>query len=161
MPAPAASMRRQVLLGLQTALRLILGNPTYHYTVLSTSVTTEPGPQITNISPTQLPYFVVEPMADGLRDHMPAGRVRNIMQCLITARVDAEQNPGSASQKMLAWENLIADIEVALTRDITLGGIVIDTRVLEPQPASDIGGGPMVIVVQPVQVRFIRPYGTP
>ena len=160
MPAPTDPIRQQVLEALQTKLRAINGNPTYFHTVKSTSVYTDPAVNILTAPPTEAPLFVIEPTPEGSRFFMPSMRIKNDFQVTITA-VGYASGPIHTRSRMEAWEQLIADIEVALTRDITLGGIVIDTRVMEPTPGFDLGASPMIIVVQPVVVKLIRTYGSP
>lgn len=160
MAPPTSSLRQQAIEAVATALRGINGNPTYHNTVKHAGcVVTDPaqGMNILTLPPTELPYFIVEPLDSGSKVYMPSMRVREDFQIVITARQDS---PDRAS-KMATWEHLIADIEVALTRDITLGGLVVDTRVGPSSPGFDMGNTPTVFVVQPVMLRLIRTYGSP
>lgn len=160
MSVPTDPLRQQVLEAIQVKLRAINGNPTYFFIVKSTSVVLDPAVNILTLPPTEMPYFIVEPTPLGSKFYMPAMKLRHEFQVVITARHDA---PGgtSTSRKMETWEQLIADIEVAMTRDITLGGVAVDTRLLEATPGFDLGDKPTIIVIQPLVVKIIREYGKP
>lgn len=157
---PAASQRYQVLQAMQTKLRAITAGALYNYTVKSTSVILDPSVNIMTVPTTETPFFMVEPTPEGSKFYMPSMRLRHQFQVSITARVDAVTGTGT-SRKTEAWEKLIADIEVALTRNITLGNIAVDVRLLEPTPAFDLGAVTTIIVVQPVMVTLVRSYGSP
>lgn len=162
MANPTTPLRQQVLEALQVKLQAISGNPTYFNTVKSTSVVLDPGkgPNIMTIPSTELPFFIIEPTDAGSKFYMPSLRLREEFQVTITARQDVE-GPIHTRNKMQVWERLIADIEVAMTRDITLGGLVVDTRVQIPTPGFDLGATTSIFVVQPVVCRLIRTYGSP
>lgn len=158
MAQPTDSLRQTVLERMKAKLQAIAGNPLYFNTVKATSVTTEPDGNIMTLPPTEMPYFIIEPTPDGSKFYMPSMRLKHQFQVLITARDDAP----SRNLKMQTWERLIADIEVALTRDITLGGAAVDVRVLEATPGFDLNPTtPTIIVVQPVMITLIRTYGQP
>ena len=161
MPAPSNPLRQQTLEAIQTKLRAINGNPTYFSTVKSTSVVLDPGVNMFTVPSTELPFFIVEPTPEGSKFYMPAMRMQHRFQVVITARNDA---PGgtSTSRKMETWERLIADIEVAMTRDVTLGGIAADVRLTEATPGFDLNAqASTIIVVQPLNVLLVREYGKP
>lgn len=160
MPAPTDPLRLRVLEALQTKLRAINGNPTYHSTVKASSVVLDPAVNILTVPTTETPFFIVEPTSEGSKFYMPSLRLRHQFQVTITARVDAVTGLGTA-RKTQAWERLIADMEVALTQDITLGGLVVDVRLLEATPGFDLGATTTIIVVQPVVCTLIRTYGAP
>lgn len=157
---PADSQRLQVLEAIQTKLRAITAGALYNNTVKSTSVVLDPTVNIMTVPTTETPFFMVEPTPEGSKFYMPSMRLKHNFQVVITARVDAATGTGT-SRKTEAWEKLIADIEVALTRDITLGGVAVDIRLQEPTPAFDLGAVTTIIVVQPVTVTLIRTYGSP
>ena len=164
MPAPTDPLRVQVLEAVQTKLRAINGNPTYFNTVKSASVVLDPGlgPNMLLVPSTELPYMIVEVMPSGSKFYMPSMRMKEDFQIAVIARNDT---PASAStnlgRRMDTWEQLIADIEVALTRDITLGGLAVDVRLLTPTPAFDMAASSTIVVVQPVAIKLIREYGKP
>lgn len=106
--------------------------------------------------------MIVEVMPSGSKFYMPSMRMKEDFQIAVIARNDT---PASAStnlgRRMDTWEQLIADIEVALTRDITLGGLAVDVRLLTPTPAFDMAASSTIVVVQPVAIKLIREYGKP
>ena len=158
---PSDSLRQQVLEAIQTKLRAITAGALYFNTVKSTSVALESSVNLMTLPQTEDPYFIVEPTPEGSRFYMPSLRIKNNFQIAITARNHASGGTGTG-RKMEAWEQLLADIEVALTRDITLGGLCVDVRLLEPTPGYDLNQqSPSVIVVQPVVCMLIRTYGSP
>lgn len=159
--APVDPLRQQALEAIVTKVRGISGSPLYFNYVKAASVVLDPSVNIITLPATELPFFIVEPMPPGSKfDYMPAMRLRHEFHVLITARQDAPTGT-STDRRMKTWEHLIADIEVALTRDITFGGIAVDVRLLEPTPGFDLGASPTIIVVQPLVVRLIREYGKP
>lgn len=164
MPPPSDPLRVQVLEAVQTKLRGINGNPTYFNTVKSTSVVLDPGvgPNMLLVPATELPYFIVEVTPSGSKFYMPSMRMKEDFQIAVIARNDVATNLGTnLTRRMETWEQLIADIEVALTRDISLGGLAVDVRLQTPTPAFDMSASPSVVVVQPVVIRLIREYGKP
>lgn len=157
---PTDPLRYRVLEALQTKLRAINGAPNYHSTVKSASVVLDPAVNILTVPPTECPFFIVEPTPEGSKFYMPSMRLKHQFQVAITARMDAETGLGT-SLKTVAWERLLADIEVALTQDITLGGLAVDVRLLEATPGFDLGAVTTIVVVQPVLCTLIRSYGLP
>lgn len=151
-------LRLRLLHSLATALRGIRQADGYYYTVKPESVMLDPV-NILTVAATALPVFLVEPSTEGVRTYQPANRLEYAFFASITARVEADSL--GASRKTEAWERLLADIERALTRDITREGLAIDTRLGEPTPLSTIGPDSMVLVLQPVELRHVRVYGEP
>jgi hypothetical protein len=82
-----------------------------------------------------------------------------IFRVNIHARHDADATDANA--KATVWENLAADLEKALgtPKDVTMGGLTYDTRLLVPLPFVGVGSN-VVILVQPVEFRIHRPYGS-
>ena len=158
--APADSVHLAILQDLQAAVRGINGPPTYHFTVKAASVVLDPGVQITNVPSTELPYVVIEPDSRGTFTYLPSMRVREAFHVLLTARADAPTGLDT-SRKVTTWESLQADLEVAVTRDITRGGHAIDTRIVQVEPACDAGAGVMTLVRMLLRIALIRTYGQP
>jgi len=157
---PSDSVRLAILKDLQTAVRTINGPPLYHTTVKASSVVLDPGVQITNVPSTELPWVVIEPDSRGTPHYLPSMRVRDEFHVLITARADAPTGL-DPSRKVTTWEALLADLEVAVTRDITRGGLAIDTRIVQMEPACDAGAGVMTFVRMLLRIPLIRTYGQP
>lgn len=158
---PTDPLRQQVLEAVQTKLRAIAAGSLYFNTVKSTSVVLEMTTNLLTVPKTEVPYLIVEPTPEGSRFYMPSLRVKNNFQIVVTGMTYAATGTTSG-RRMEAWEQLLADIEVSLTRDITLGGLCVDVRCLEPTPGYDLNQqSPLVTVVQPVVCDLIRSYGSP
>lgn len=154
----AISKRDDVLDAICAALRAMTTGGGYTYTVRAASVVRDPV-NILAVPDTNLPFFVVEPSPQGDTRYMPANQVQHDFAVLVTARITA---PGIApDRKSKAWERLIADLEKALTVDITLGGLCSDVRLGEPSPLTGVGPDNIVIVTQPLTVKLWRTYGRP
>jgi hypothetical protein len=160
---PTDPLREQILEAIKVKLQAIDGTSIYFNTVKSTSVVLDPAVNIFSLPPTEMPFFIIEPMVSGSKFYMPAMKLRHEFQVLITARADVVTTISltNTSRKTKTWEELLADIEVALTRDITLGGLCVDVRLLEATPGFDLGSSPSVFVNQPLVVKLIRTYGSP
>lgn len=162
MAPPATSRRLAVLEAIQTALRGIDGNPTYHHKVKSTSVVLDPAVNILTVPASESPYFIIEPTPEGSKQHMPAGRVAHWFQVTISARGECEGG-SRPNRKTEASEKLLADIEVAIAADITLGGLVVHA-ILDVEPTIWYDLNPTatsVVVVQPLRCKIIRTNGEP
>ncbi len=108
-----------------------------------------------------LPAFVVEPEGGGQREFLPANRIKDRFPVVIYGRVDATGLSDSA-RRLTVFEQLAADVERCLTRDITRGGLAIDTRVLPPrEPYIELDPVNSVYLEQPVEVVVRRIYGQP
>ncbi len=152
------SQRQLIIEALQAALRAISGGD-YHYPLTDASqVTVDPGMQLLGPVLSDLPLYVLETTPDGSKTYQPAKQILEVVRVNIHARYDAD--PVHPASKLAVFENLKADMERALTVDITLGGLVCDVRLLTA--AEFVGmGSPVVIVTQPVEARFSRTYGSP
>ena len=154
----ANSRRLSILLALQTALRAILG-ASYHYPVTDPdNVSLDVTMNLMTVSGADVPLYMIEPTPEGDKDFHPGMHMVERFRINIFARYDAAH--ADAGARAQVWEDLAADIERALTVDVTLGGLVYDTRVLVPQPFVGTGS-PIVILVQPIEVRVHREYGVP
>ena len=156
----ADSQRLAIRKNLQAALQAISRASGYHNDVKATSVRRDPVYLLT-VPPTELPFFVLGETDPLQRVFTPALGVEDHILVKLYARVDS---PGlDTSQKDDAFENLLADIERALTVDITRGGNASDTR-LHPAEAAAMGAAnqPIVILSQAIEIRgALRIYGQP
>lgn len=154
----AKSQRLQIVEAIRTKLQAISGG-NYHYPLVDGSqVTVDPGLHILGEITSDLPVYVIETTPEGTKLYQPMEQLLEIFVINIHARYDAD--PIDPSSKLAVLENLKADMERALTVDITLGGLAVDVRL---QTAADfVGmGSPVVIVTQPVEIRLYRQYGVP
>ena len=157
---PAKSQRQRIIEALQTKLRAIdAASGLYHYPVAHASqVSIDPTDNVLTVNGAELPFYVIEPTPDGSREFYPAMQIVDQVEFNVQCRKDCEDADPAA--RATTWENLIADVEVALTQDVTLGGLVYDVRLGTPRPFVGVGSN-IVVVVQPVTVRLHRTYGEP
>lgn len=157
MPA-AESKRHQVIDAIVAALRAISGAE-YHYPLQSAKqVSDDPTTQLLTVNAYDLPKYVVETTPEGTRDFYPGSHMVEFMNLNVQGRYDVKD--GDPTARATALENMAHDIEKALTVDVTLGGLVYDTRVMVPRGFVGLGSE-IVILVQPVTVRIHRTYGEP
>lgn len=155
---PNKSVRQRIIEAVRDRLRLIAG-AAYHYPLTHASqVSIDPTDNILTHNGADLPFYVVEPTPDGGREFFPAMQLVDQLDLNVHVRKDADE--GDPAARMTVWENLAADIEVALTQDVTLGGLCYDVRLGTPRPFVGVGSG-IVMLVQPVSVRLHRTYGEP
>lgn len=158
------SVRLQLLKGVQTALRGIARSAAYHNDVKATSVVLDPT-NVTVVDPNDTPFFVVgawEPVERKYATSRPT-QLKETGKLTLIGAIDA---PGTdTSAKMTAFENMLADLEVALAGSIakiTLNGQIEYLKVLQPeQPGMGLENQNRVIVVQPLELQWLRNYGQP
>lgn len=120
---------RQLWASLMTALEGIVSGTTYHHTV---RVVTSDLVSLLSLSPQQTPALMVMADAEGAQRtfHM-AGQIRETYPFVLEGRVDAPG--GLVDAKRDAYARLLLDIEYAVTRDVTRGGIASATFVRAPK----------------------------
>lgn len=156
---PTASKRRRIIDAILAVLRGMTDESVYHYPVTTPeAVTADPAVNPLTEDNVDLPFYKVEPTPEGRREFFPAMQLVENFRLNIMARYDADTS--DPLSRMVVWENLAADLEVALAVDITLGGLAYDVRVLEPQPVIVVGSA-TVVLMQPIEVRYHRTYGVP
>lgn len=152
---PSNPNRLAVLLNLQTTLQGMTG-VSYHFPVVSTSVTLDPTINLlTGVGIPDLPFYLIEPTPDGEKTYYPAEQLVEVMSVNILGRVDCD--PSDPLARVTTWEKMAADLELALEADTTRGGHACDTRLLTPQPFMGPGSN-AVILVQPLRITIYRPY---
>ena len=144
---------------LATAIRAMTVAGGYTYNVQATSVMLDPV-NLETLSPAMLPAFYVHIDSPGERGFLSPMRVKDRLNFTVVARADAT---GLAfDRKHTTFAALVADLEKALTVDITRGGLATDTKLGQPEaPLMQLGNGNIVVVVQPVSVLTYRVYGQP
>lgn len=157
--APGKSTRQLILENLQATLQGMTDPAVYHYPVANAKqVTLDPTVNLLTQGFPDLPFYVIEPTPDGNREFYQSEQIVDNFVVNITGRYDGDSADPAA--KMAIWENIAADLEVALEADMTRGGHACDTRCMTPQPFTGIGSN-VVIVVQPVHLKIYRRYGVP
>jgi hypothetical protein len=154
----ADSLRLRILKAWATLLGTLTVAGGYHYTWADASI--DPTTNLlTGVVAGEGPFATVEPTPEGSRQYFPADEIKDVMRGTVTVRHDIG-NVLDPLARITVVENLIADLERAIATDYSLGGLVIDTRLLVPQPLVAVGSS-MVLVVQPWEVRYRRVYGVP
>ncbi|MBK9497040.1 MAG: hypothetical protein IPO08_21515 [Xanthomonadales bacterium] len=155
MSAPDPILRR-VWASLVTALEGIVSGSDYHSTVrfVSTDLV-----NLLSLSSQQTPAFLV--MADGegaQRLFHMAGQVKETFSFVLEGRLDA---PGLlVSAKADAYARMLLDVEYALTRDVTRGGIASATFIRSPKgPFMGLDTTGIVQWQQRVDVIVVRDTG--
>jgi hypothetical protein len=158
MPVPD-STRTKILKNLQTTLQGMTDASVYHYPVAGASqVSLDPTVNLLTHAGPDLPFYQIEPTPDGSRTFYQGEQLVEEFIVNVCARFDADVTDPLA--KMQAWENLAADLEIALEADMTRGGFACDTRCGVPQPFTGVGSS-IVITVIPVTMKIYRRYGVP
>lgn len=150
--------RGQILGAILTRVRSMTVAGGYHFDVKAESVTSDPINVLTVPDPS-LPFFLVE-ISPSSREFQPANRIKIKTRLLITFRAMA--NGTDPTRKTMLGENLYGDLEKAIGADITLGGLVIDTRLQEPDgPMVGMGANNNVFGLAELETTHIREYGIP
>ncbi len=150
--------RGQILDALMTRVKAMSIATGYHYDVQDSSVQCEPV-NILLIPGTALPFFLVE-LSPGNREYQNANQVEIFNRFVVTYRVDvAGTDP---QRKVQAGENLLGDLERTFQVDITLGGLVFDLRMEEPDgPMVGLGSDTKVVGLVELVAHHHREYGLP
>src|SRR5919198_6639264 len=148
--------RMKAFNALKAAFQAMSG-PAFHFPIASPKqIVDDPAVNlITGAGLPDLPVYVLEVSPDGAKDYYPGEQLKEEFIVNVSGRMDADSaNP---SAKMTTWEYMHADLETALTPDVTLGGTVVATRLLVPAPFVGVGTN-IVILFQPVKMTIYRAY---
>jgi hypothetical protein len=148
----------QVLKAMQAVAQGIVGTG-YHFPLQTAEQVTIDPVNVLTATMADGPLYVIEPTPEGTRQFWPAMQLQNAFRGTITGRMDVSDIVDPLA-RATTWEHLAADLEKAFAVDVTLGGLVYDLRLLEPQPFVGVGS-PVVILVQPWEARVHRTYGAP
>jgi hypothetical protein len=149
----------QILLNLQSALRAISGAG-YFFSVGSAAVSIDPVDVIEIVlgRAASSPFVVIELGVSGRPTYQPASQMLEFLPFNIIAFANATHlDPVS---RVNVYEQLCADIEKAVTVDISRGTLATDTRITGRQMQVTTGSLRVVAVVQ-LEVRTYRTYGAP
>jgi len=140
---------------LAEALRGIRSDGGYTHTVEPDAVVTEP---VMALTVARSPFLVVGPTEGTSRQFLASMRVReNPLLFAIEGYLDVDGL--DPMRKAEAMSTLAADIERALTRDLTRGGHAVRTLVRAPEFGMGFGAQSRVYVGVLVAVDLIRQYG--
>ncbi len=157
MPTPAKSARQKAVEALQARFQGMTDANLYHYPVGSAQqVTTNPTVNlITGAGLPDLPVYTLDVSPDGAKDYFPAEQLKEELIVNVCGRYDADA--ADLEARLAVWENMVADLETAVCTDVTLGGLVCDTRLLVAAPFVGVGTN-IVIVLQPIRMTIYRAY---
>ncbi len=157
---PTTPVLLAIVVNLQAALQAITA-PTYFNTVKPTSVVLDPV-ALDVVSTTELPFLVVGHRIEVIGPRLYTSRPVSIKirrRIVIEAVLDA---PGTDfAHKLTAIQQLVADVETALTVDVTRGGLALDTRVEDETLYVGLATQSRCYVEIPVEVTFGRKHGQP
>lgn len=151
----------RILLNVQSALQTISQGGGYFFTVGASAVSLDPVDTIDIVlgRAAASPFFVVEVGSAGRPTYQPASQILELLPINIIAFANAEQQQDPVA-KTKVYERLCADIEKAMTVDISRGGMATDTRIIGRQMQVTTGSVRVVALVQ-VEIRVYRTYGAP
>ena len=156
----ADSLEYLSVIDIQTALKNISIGGGYNHNVDAGAVSVDPADHIEVLTGalSHAPFFIVEVSPGREIGYSGGNQTREFIPLDVTAAHDAEQlDPTS---RLSVFQQLCADIEKAITVDITRGGRVTDTRIVEKQMGMMVGGQRVIAVVQ-LELRLHRTYGSP
>jgi hypothetical protein len=158
------SVRLTLLKAVQAAIQGISIAGGYHFDVLLQSVVLDP----TNIEvvPTeQTPFFVVGAWEPVERRFATSRPTQLAEKAKLTIFIAVDSASADTAAKATAWENVLADLEVAFAATITrltLNGAVEYVKVLQPsEPGYGLQHQTRVLGMQPLELAWNRTYGTP
>lgn len=155
---PDEPLALRIVQNIQAAVRGIRVSQGYHHTVGAVAVKLDPNHNVEAlIGDEQLrPFFIIEMLPETF-EYVPAGGVWVTMSGIVhgvhTSDVESDDD------WMTTYYRLCADIERALTQDLTRGGLVPDTRI--ESTAFRARGGAEVWAQVPIVIRLRRQFGSP
>lgn len=149
-------LEHRILTSIVTALEGIDGTAQYHHTVKTVTTDLQ---LLTSLSSDRCPALMVVPEREGSsRNYLMGSQKVDTYAFTIEGRVDG---PGLLmGTRVRAFTELLLDIEYALTRDQSRGGIAVETRLDPPSgPYLGIGSDPQVHFQQRVSVVGVHSLG--
>ena len=149
-------LEHRILASLVVALEGIDGSSEYHHTVKTVSTDLM---LLTSLPADRCPALLVVPELDGAaRNYLMGSTKVDTYAVLIEGRVDGHGLLMGA--RVRAFTELLLDIEYALTRDQSRGGIAVETQLHPPMgPYLGIGTDPQVHFQQRVTVTAVAALG--
>ena len=157
MPEP---IEYDIVLDYQSTLRTISVVGGYFHDVDTNAVSIDPADHFEMMTGTLLysPYILIEISSARPPKYFPAMQMLEVLSVDITVVADAVQLV--AASRYQTYERLAADVEQALVVDITRGGRVSDTKIVDRQMLWTAGGQRVVAAIQ-TEARLHREYGKP
>jgi hypothetical protein len=156
MPEP---IEYRIVQSLQTALRGISTASGYHHTVQALAVKLDPNVDVETLIGDEAlrPFVILElpPATHGIKFAPKGVEIR--MPFIVHAVHDSD--PTVDESWLQAFFRLCADVEQAVTADISRGGLAVSTKVVTPEPVSFDGG--LVWAKVTGEVLIVRTMGKP
>lgn len=148
----------RILQSLQAALQAISADDGYFHTVQSVAVKLDPNADVEDlIGQSAVRPFALLEIAHQPFTYQPSFRVSYDIDVKVHFVTDSDVTNDDSFLKTIT--RLWADVETAVTQDVTRGGDATDTRIGAPDFRSFDGGLAWAIV--PLVIRVNRSYGAP
>jgi hypothetical protein len=149
----------RIVKDLQTALRAIAVAGGYFYDVVSIAVKNDPNSAAHAIkapgAPRPLMLIQVDPER---REYQPAGELRMVLPIVINWVNESDATDDDS--RMQTFFRGCADVEKAITQDLSRSGLAVDTRIVRCINNDDIDGSEVWAQIE-VEIPLFRQYGRP
>ena len=157
----AVAREERIVLDLQAAYRAIAPAIGATYTVDADAVSVNPDDFTPDLIIGALQYNpAILVLVDNGRQIGHSGGMQQREDVPITVIAAADVEVLDPLAKLRAIQTLHADLELAVTQDITRGGLATDTRIDDKQHDAPTGS-PRILAIQTLLVRVHRTYGDP
>lgn len=147
------------ILNLQTAIAAIRMVDGYHRDVQATAVKLDPDANVEDlVAPSGPRPFVLIEVKPEIRDYATASRAGVKITLPVVVHWVSDSVPTDDQSRLRTFFEGCADIERAVTRDLSRGGIAFDTRIVR---GSFDSFGVQVWASIDVEIRLQRVYGEP
>lgn len=149
----------RIVQNLQTALRAISVAGGYFYDVVSIAVKNDPNSAANALrapgAPRPLLLIQVDPER---REYQGANELRMVMPIVINWVQDSDATDDDS--RMRTFFRGCADVEKAITADLSRGGLAIDTRIVRCINNDDLDGSEVWAQIE-IEIPLFRQYGRP
>jgi hypothetical protein len=148
-----------VVRNLQAALQAIAVSAGFHYNVADIAVKLDPNHKVEDfITPDGPRPFIILELKPEDWSYQPAGRV--VLVVPVTIHWVCESTPEEDESRLRTYLCGCADVERAIAKDISRGGLVVDTRIVK-RTCDESTEGTQVWAMIDVEIRLHRIYGAP
>lgn len=156
MPEP---VEYRVLANLKAALQAIATSGGYFYTVDDAAVKLDPNVDVETLigDAKARPFVLIEAFPEEW-EYQPALQLE--MRMPVTVHWVHQMTETADEVRLLTFFRGCADVETAITRDITRGGLAIDTRITKRALFKELDGAEVWAQLA-LEIRVYRTYGAP
>jgi hypothetical protein len=148
----------RIVQNLQAALAAIAIADGYFHDIAVTAVKLDPNVNVeTLVGNQRLRPFVIIEVGQEPFEYQPAKRLKQRIPIIIHAVHDSD--PTDDNSWLKTFTRLCADVEQAITKDISRGGVASDTRVVTTEFKSF--EGQLVWALVSIEIHVHRTYGAP